>query len=387
MHPIRTLSVTLTATALVVVVSAAPVTPAAAAAPPPAGTGRLIALGSLGGGQSWAERMNARGDLIGGTTDAADTWHAAVWWHGRSAPTALGVDRASPTAINDRGHIAGQLWDGGLFLWRRGAVTRQSSPAGTSLEAVAVNNRDQVVGTAYDQDGATRAFLWQRGQLTMLSTPAAADSSAVGINNHGQIVGVVTPRETAAEQAVLWQRGRLTGLGTLGGPASTPVAINDRGQVAGNSTVQGSAADHPFRWQRGRMTDLLAGTTATSGRAYALSGTGLVAGSASGSTGESRPVLWRAGRMTDVGLPGHVGLATAVNDRGDVAGPTWADPQGLAVPFRRQDGRTTLFPEPTGDIAIRVVGIDQHGTIAVALETTSSGLTLLRSAPKGEPVR
>lgn len=84
--------------------------------------------------------------------------------------------------------------------------------------------------------------------------------------------------------------------------------------------------------------------------------------------------------MTDIGLPGHTAIASAVNDRGDVAGETWAQPDAAAVPFRWQRGRTTLYPEPAGDIAFRVIGIDAHGHLAVAQETTQRGLTVLRAA-------
>ena len=50
------------------------------------------------------------------------------------------------------------------------------------------------------------------------------------------------------------------------------------------------------------------------------------------------------------------------------------------MPFRWRNGHTTLFPEPVGDIAFHVTGIDRHGTIGVAQETTHSGLSVLRSA-------
>lgn len=384
MKLIRRLDIIVAATALVMATAASPAaaTAPAAAASPPAATGRLVPLTSLGGGESSAEKMNERGDLVGGSRDAAGNWRPAVWWHGRRSPTALGVDRATPTAISANGHIAGRLWDdSGLFLWRHGTITRVRPPAGISLEAAAVNDRDQVTGTAYDQNGGSRAFLWQRGHLTMLPVPRNATSSAVGINNSGQVIGSLTRRGATAGQAVLWQRGRMIKLGTLGGDGSTAVAINDRGQVIGNSAVAGPAGEHPFRWQHGRMTDLLAHTGATSGRVSALSRNGMMAGSAIWGTGDSRPVLWRNGRMIDVGLPGEIGLGTAVNDRGDVAGPSWAQPTGVgAVPFRWRHGHITVFPEPVGDIAVRVVGIDRHGTVAVAEETTRYGLRLLRSA-------
>jgi len=376
MQLFRTLSAALAATT-VVLTATVPAAAAAAPVTPSPGTGRLIQLNSLGGTGSFAMRMNDRGDIIGASVDAADDYRAVVWWHGRRSPTALGITGATAAAINERGHIAGYV-DGGLFLWRGGTATYLRSTT-TAFASPYLNDRDQVAATATGPEGSSRALLWQAGRMTLLPTPAGTDSRALGINNHGQVIGTLT-RPDAADRAVLWHDGRMTELGTLGGAGSIPVAVNDRGQVAGNSAVAGSSDEHPFLWQDGRMTDLLAGTGATAGRVADLNETGMLTGSASFGTGDSRSVLWRDGRLLDIGLPGHVALGTDLNDRGDVTGSTWADPQGTAVPFRWRDGRTTLFPEPAGDIAITVVGIDRNGDIAVDQETSRYGNIVLRSA-------
>jgi probable HAF family extracellular repeat protein len=380
MHLIQRLSVVLTASAAVVaaVVPSAATAAAVTAAAPPVDTGQLILLESLGGEGSFATNMNERGDIVGASVDAADNYRAVVWWHGQRSPTALGIDGARPAAINENGHVVGTV-DGGLFLWRAGSVTYLKRPAVASFEPPSINDRGQVASTATDRNGGSRAVLWQRGHMTVLPTPDGMDSTAVGINNRGQVIGTLTRPDASAEQAVLWQHGRMTRLGTLGGDGSTPVAINDRGQVSGNSTVAGSPEEHPFLWQRGRMTDLLAGTNATAGRMAALNETGMMTGTAHFGNHDSRPVLWRAGRMTDIGLPGHVGIGSHINARGDVSGYTWADPNERAVPFRWRNGHTTLFPEPVGDIATTVVGIDRHGHIGVDQETSPFGNLVLRS--------
>jgi probable HAF family extracellular repeat protein len=377
LYPIRRMSLILTAGT--VVLTAAVPSMATASAPPAAGTGRLIQLHSLGGQGSFATAMNERGDIIGASVDAADNYRAVVWWHGRRTPTALPVKGATAGAINEKGHIVGGV-EGGLFLWRGGSVSYLKRPAVASFGATFVNERDQVAGTATDGNDASHAFVWARGRMTMLPTPKGMDSRAVGINNRGQVIGVLTTPDVSTERAVLWQQGRMTELGTLGGAGSTPTAINDRGQVAGTSAVAGSAGEHPFLWQRGRMTDLLAGTDATAGRVADLNEAGMMTGAATFGTGDSRPVLWRAGRMLDIGLPGHVGGGVDINERGDVTGYTWADPQSTAVPFRWRKGQTTLFPEPVSDIAITVIGIDRRGVIGVDQETSKFGNIVLRSA-------
>ena len=372
-HPVRTVSVMLTAATLVTAAAA----PAATAAAPPAATGRLVQLHSLGGEGSFGTAMNERGDMIGASIDAAGNHRAVVWWQGRRSPVALGVDGGRAGAINDKGHIAGYV-EGGLFLWRAGAVTHLRRAAAASFGALAINDRDQIAGTETGHDDVSRAFLWHRGRLTMLPTPEGMSSRAVDLNDRGQVVGTISG--SGAERAVLWQDGRMTELGTLGGAGSIPVAINERGQVIGNSTVAGSSDEHPFRWQNGRMTDLLAGTSATAGRVSALNDTGTMTGHARLGDHGARPVLWRDGRLIDIGLPGHTGIGAHINDRGDVTGPTWADREGLAVPFRWRNGHTTLYPEPAADIAVTVVGIDRRGVIAVDQETSPFGNSLLRSA-------
>jgi probable HAF family extracellular repeat protein len=379
MNMIRRLSLVLAVAAVAAGVAA---TPGAAPASPHShvDSGRLIPLGSLGGGMSWAEAMNERGDVIGGSTDARHEWRAVVWWHGQRSPTALGIDHASPQTISERGHIVGRLWDGsGLFLWRQGLVTYLTPPVGMEMEQRAINDRDQIVGTVYDQNGASRAFLWQQGRLTLLPIPKMTNSTAVDINNHGEILGTLTARGSEAGRAVLWRGGRMITLGSLGGAGSTPVALNDHGQVIGNSAIRGSSVEHPFLWQGGRMMDLLAGTPGAHGRVGALTDTGWITGSVDWGDGRSRPALWRAGRMYALGVPGYSAIGWVVNDRGDVAGLSWATMEGPMVPFRWRNGRVTFFPDPPADIASGIVGIDQQGTIYVTQERTP-GLAVLRSA-------
>ena len=370
---LRTLGAALAATCVVL---AASLTPAAHAAGPPAGTGQLVPVTSLGGQGSFAAAMNDRGDIVGASVDTRGEHRAVVWWQGRRSPTDLGVDGAWPVAVSGQGHIVGYA-GGGLFLWRDGSVDRLRPRPGMSLEPVGINDDDQVAGTATGRDGATRAFRWHRGHLTMLPTPRGATSRTVGLNDRGWIIGVVT--RTGTERAALWRDGRLVELGTLGGAGSIPARINDRGQVSGSSAVTGSSADHPFLWQDGVMNDLLAGTGATAGQVADLNDAGTMTGRASFGDHDSRPVLRRDGRMTVIGLPGHVGGGSHLNDRGDVTGVTWPDPQARGVPFRWRDGRTTLYPEPAADIAVTVVGIDRDGVVAVDQETSSSGNLVLRS--------
>lgn len=83
-----------------------------------------------------------------------------------------------------------------------------------------------------DLVGIVRAVLWEPdGSVRELEVPGADDSEAVAINDRGQVVG------RSARTAVLWQPDRsIKDLGSLPGAEWTSaIAINDRGQAVGES--------------------------------------------------------------------------------------------------------------------------------------------------------
>ena len=222
---------------------------------------------------------------------------------------------------------------------------------GAWSEAVAVNERGQIVGTAdtetNDKDGdpIRHAFLWDDGKMRDLGAlHRSTSSSASAINDHGQVVGSA---ETGAsnryygrlEHAVMWQNGRIRDLGTLGGPTSHAIAINERGQIVGRADTgtkdedgYGGYVTHWFIWQNGRMRDLdvKVGDSSVVG----INDLGQVVGS--GDRASTAPLswfsfLWEKGRMRDLGdfdtgeyFYRFRGLTPSVsapiNDRGQIAG-------------------------------------------------------------------
>jgi len=91
---------------------------------------------------------------------------------------------------------------------------------------------------------------------TRIPTLGGARASAFGINDKGQIVGTAF-LANGNYHAFLWSRGsHIQDLGTLGGPTSRANAINAAGQVVGwaDDALDNS---HPFLWtQAGGMQDL-----------------------------------------------------------------------------------------------------------------------------------
>jgi probable HAF family extracellular repeat protein len=113
--------------------------------------------------------------------------------------------------------------------------------------ASSINNRGQVVGSAYaviDNLSAPYAFLFSDGQVVHLGTLGGVSFSASGINNRGQIVGAADITGTSPSHAFLYSDGQMLDLGTLGGPFSYAEGINDLGKIVGYAGIRDDSTYH-----------------------------------------------------------------------------------------------------------------------------------------------
>ena len=135
-------------------------------------------------------------------------------------------------------------------------MTDLGTLAGGDVLATAMNNRGEVVGSAFNGPNGqhSQAFLWRRGVLRTLGTLGGDSATAMDINDRGQVVGESRTSD-GSTHGFLWDKGVMTDLGTLGGQFSSAAVINERGQVAGSSDTATSRHRHGFVWERGRMTD------------------------------------------------------------------------------------------------------------------------------------
>ena len=169
-------------------------------------------------------------------------------------------DTISAAAINDSGNVAGTSGtDAFLWSYKTGNMTLcgnlcDDQEDGSSV-ATAINNGNQVVGYATNDDGEYRAFLWDNGAMTDLGTLGGDNSWALAVNDNGVVIGYsetgetyeAGSLETEIYHACAWYDGKIYDLGVITDyvngddtdlgdyPVSVGVAINNGNRIMGNS--------------------------------------------------------------------------------------------------------------------------------------------------------
>jgi uncharacterized membrane protein len=297
--------------------------------------------------------------------------------------------------INRHGHIVGSIrWsddEAKAALWENGRLTILETPAGWQSRARAINDGGQIVGAEYtrvswqnpwghQQDSqVTRAIVWENGGRRELDQAGNASTEALALNNRGQIVGkafVPKASRPAAESAsglwiagseivevvaVLWQDECLIELEPLAHGATVfdqANAINNQGLIAGESRFQ------PVVWRDGRPNRLDFSTPADpadSGNATSINDLGVVVGRANcrslayfNEEGWSDTILgmkhvrWHRGDVTDIALHqsgDHEG-EPRLNNLGQVVGVKPVSPD-LNRAYLWQDGHSTVLATPS----------------------------------------
>jgi probable HAF family extracellular repeat protein len=287
--------------------------------------------------------INDRGQVVGiSEPPRSHVWHGVLWQNGRMRD--LGT--LQPIEINERGQVVGDRETGRkdsegtplshAFLWQNGNL-RDLGTLGRkvkgSITVADINDDGQVVGSSGEVVGSIRyvqgwhAFLWEKGKMRDLGTLGGDESNAVAVNNRGQIVGSAESIDKDWH-AFLWQDGQMRDLGRW-----WPIAINDRGQIVGSMRT-GSGRVHAVLWQDGSLRDLgvLAGDRHSG--PIGINERGQIIGVSYDSldylTDEvgpfeisgMRPFVWENGRMRSLpGIrPGTEGAAVAINNSGQVIG-------------------------------------------------------------------
>jgi probable HAF family extracellular repeat protein len=198
------------------------------------------------------------------------------------------------------------------------AVTDLGTLGGTDGQALSINDRGQVTGSANTAgDAQTHAFLYSRGTMTDLGTLGGSTSYGFGINDRGQVAGGAATPGDAGFHTFLYCGGAMTDLGTLGGTFSEASAINSSGVVVGESTLPGDTVQDSFIYSHGVMTDLMTllppGSGVTNLTVMGINDRGQTVGFGSDANGPARALLLTpsSGGDESLGAASPSGLAQA----------------------------------------------------------------------------
>jgi hypothetical protein len=166
-----------------------------------------------------------------------------------------GSQLTGPFKINDRGHVVGLYVDGGAepgpdgpalpgvvhgFVWRDGDFETIDVPGAAATFVLGINNREQMVGSYIDADGAYHGFLRdRRGRVTTLpdapgAEPTAGGTQPTSINERGQIVGLAYDAQ-GGSRAFRYERGKFALFdGTSGAVFTRPLDVDNRGRAVGD---------------------------------------------------------------------------------------------------------------------------------------------------------
>jgi probable HAF family extracellular repeat protein len=176
---------------------------------------------------SAATAINDEGQIVGisglcsNAAGGTSAEHAVLWENESARPVNLGnfdggLAWNTPTAINDRGQVAGFGNQVGTpatefnpiaFFWSKEGGIEPISPIGddTNSWAWGINNRGVIVGQSFGgaDDPTGRAFIYENGVATDLNTLIQPNSSlelelANDINDAGEIVGFALDTTTNA---------------------------------------------------------------------------------------------------------------------------------------------------------------------------------------------
>lgn len=266
---------------------------------------------------------------------------------------------------------------------------------------IAINDNNEVVGTAFDGDKQVRAFVVRNKKAALLPLPKGAPMSvAAGINADGIVVGTVGDDKKA--RGILWH-GDKVGIFRSGSRNTSAVTFSKSG-AAGVAFPAGGDADSSLRsfaflaagmknrppsaidlpWsvlESGRLSNTLEGmlwkTTCEDGKS--LGAFLPQAGNANGTLvgvllrkgdRDPLPAAMKNGKQVSLATPEGVRMAVplAANEGDVFVGAGITEEKRQMRPVGWSNGKTGFLPVPGGRQGI-ALGINDAKTVVGAIET------------------
>jgi probable HAF family extracellular repeat protein len=306
----------------------------------------MIDLGTLGGPASVSTGINAVGQVCGLALRADFTTQAFIWdpQRGKQPLDGLGPGPTAALGLNSNGKVVG-YWQSGTtqrpLVWTNGQPADVGGPNGL---ANGIDDFQEWIASTNSVGAAMHAFVNSGGKPMDLGTLGGQNSAAAAINYFGQVVGR-SQIASGMDHAFVWDPlGGMRDLGTLPGLAQCAASgINKMSQVVGACYNNPQADPAGFVFHYGVLDPLTNTIGGQHSFANGINHLGYVVGAADNAMGLYRPVLWQGGQLIDLTqtiLSGPGGCiftnATAINDRGDIAGTALCLGSSHAVVLQRQ---------------------------------------------------
>ena len=198
-------------------------------------------LGTLAGGNSFAQAVNASGQVAGNSDGTAFRYHDGAM----EDLGTLGGGFSQGFGINSAGWVAGYSPPNfftahhALLFCIGEMIDLGTLGGGGQSIAFGVNDAGQVVGSStVPGEVQNHAFLYDGGMIDLGS------GAAFAINRQGHVTGY------NGQQHLFLYDGVMHDLGTLEGANMEPSSINDAGKIVG------TASSHAFLYDGSRIVDL-----------------------------------------------------------------------------------------------------------------------------------